>query len=146
MIIGKEFMILRGIFCAPSAVPIGPRFFISFSLSWKKGLLWEWCPFTEARVPSKDFEKCLFRTLQWLENDGLWVAQYEKNMGAFLERGPQMKKICSHWKTICECQIVQSCNGLQKIFYVWVGRGEQEEGVREGKGKKREEKKNRCES
>ena len=66
-------------------------------------------------------------------------------MGAFLERAPQMKKICSHWKTICECQIVQPCNGLQKIFYVWSwwgvgGRGEQEEGVREGKGEKKRRK------
>lgn len=32
-----------------------------------------------------------------------------------------MKKKCVHlWRTICECQIFQLCNGLQKIFYVGV--------------------------
>lgn len=55
-----------------------------------------------------------------------------------------MKKICSHWKTIRECQITQPCNRLQNILCLELGRGRggQEEGVREGKGEKmkREEK------
>lgn len=58
-LLGKTSWFLRGVFCAPSAAPTEPCFFISFSLGWKKGLLWEWCPTTEATVSSEDFEKRL---------------------------------------------------------------------------------------
>lgn len=107
-------MILRGIFCAPS-----PAFFWILQPGLKEGALVGMMPIHGGRFLPKTLKNASFPTLQWLENDDLWEVQYEKNMGAFLKRTPQMKKICSHWKTICGCQIVQPCNGLQKIFYVW---------------------------
>lgn len=81
--------------------------------------------------PKKLLKNASFLILQWWKNDHFWIAQNEKNMGAFLKGAPKWKECVSPCKMVCVCQFFQPCNGLEKIFYVGVRGGGKKEWERE---------------
>lgn len=121
-LLGKTLRFLRGIFCAPSAAPIGPCFLISFSLGWKKGLLWEWCPTTEATVSSEDFEKCLLSNFtiagKWRSLDSaIW-----KEYGCVSKKEhPKWKKYVHIGKLYVNAKLLSSVTDYRKFLMFGVG-------------------------
>ena len=121
-LLGKTLWFLRGIFCAPSAAPVGPCFLISFSLGWKKGLLWEWCPTTEATVSSEDFEKCLLSNFtiagKWRSLDSaIW-----KEYGCVSKKEhPKWKKYVHIGKQYVNAKLLSSVTDYRKYLMFGVG-------------------------
>lgn len=121
-LLGKTLQFLRGIFCAPSAAPVGPCFLISFSFGWKKGLLWEWRPTTEATVSSEDFEKCLLSNFTiagkwWSLDSAIW-----KEYGCvFKKEYPKWKKYVHVGKQYVSAKLLSSVTDYRKYLMFGVG-------------------------
>ena len=120
--LGKTLQFLRCIFCAPSAAPVGPCFLISFSFSWKKGLLWEWCPTTEATVSSEDFEKCLLSNFtiagKWRSLDS---AIWKEYACVFKKEYPKWKKYVHVGKQYVNAKLLSSVTDYRKYLMFGVG-------------------------